>query len=268
MSNDADARPLNSMEGVMNRHPILPTLQQAAPVRAAPYAMPGRTGLIIVDEVNGFCTVGAGPLAPAAPDASVDAMIAETDRIARTFLAAGRPVMVFRDTHQPGRAEPPYPPHCEIGTGQEKLVDRLAWLETARGPVAFLDKDVIDGVIGGIAADGSNRVYDWIREHRLEAVVLVGICTDICVADAALTLLSSRNHYFGDTPMLPGLRDIVVYEPACATYHLPDDVAVTLGLPETAAHDAGLFHHIGLSIMQSRGAVIASELGPHVRQGV
>jgi nicotinamidase-related amidase len=248
------------MEGVLTEHPILPSLRLAAPVAAAPYTLPGRTGLIIVDEVNGFCTVGAGPLAPAAPDARVDAMIAETDRIARRFLAEGRPVLAFRDTHQPGRLEPPYPPHCEIGTGQEKLVDRLAWLETAPGSVAFLNKDVIDGVVGGIAADGTNRVYDWIRTQRLEAVVLVGICTDICVADATLTLLSSRNHYFGDVPMLPGLRDIVVYEPACATYHLPADAVRTLGLPDTAAHDAGLFHHIGLSIMQSRGAVIASEL--------
>ena len=36
------------------------------------------TGLVIVDEVNGFCTVGCGPLAPASPNEQVSRMVAET----------------------------------------------------------------------------------------------------------------------------------------------------------------------------------------------
>ena len=52
-------------------------------------------------------------------------MVDETDRLARRFEAEGWPMMVFMDTHQPDRPEPPYPPHCIVGTGEEELVGAL-----------------------------------------------------------------------------------------------------------------------------------------------
>ena len=86
-------------------------------------------------------------------------------------------------------------------------------------------------------------------------MLVVGICTDICVMDFVLTLLSARNH-----GMAGDLEDIVVYEPACATYDLPLAVARDLGLPDTAAHPQQPAHHVGLYLMASRGAVLAGEL--------
>lgn len=234
-------------------------IQTAAPIAVTPFTLTGKTGLICVDPVNGFCTVGCGPLAPAVPNAQVERMIAEMDRLAKRLIKQGSPVQVFLDTHVPGRAEPPYPPHCEIGTGQEEIVDALAWMH-GNPSVEILKKDVINGVIGAIRPDGSNSLFGWIRKFELDTIVFTGICTDICVADAVLTMLSARNHYHDDKPMLPTLRNIVVYEPGCSTYHLPADVVASLGLPVTATHDQELFHHMGLTIMQSRGAVIASEI--------
>ena len=75
-------------------------------------------GLIIVDEVNGFATLGAGNLAPQTPNEQVSIMVSETDRLARAFVKQGMPVLAFLDTHEPGKPEPPYPPHCERGTGE------------------------------------------------------------------------------------------------------------------------------------------------------
>ena len=49
-------------------------------------------------------------------------MVEETDRLARRFVERGWPVLAFLDTHEPGKPEPPYPPHCERGTGEENLV--------------------------------------------------------------------------------------------------------------------------------------------------
>jgi nicotinamidase-related amidase len=85
--------------------------------------------------------------------------------------------------------------------------------------------------------------------------VTVGICTDICVMDFVLTLLSARNH-----GMTPTLKDVVVLEPATATYDLPRAAAEEQGLPPTAAHPKAETHHMGLYFMASRGAVLASEL--------
>src|SRR6266550_1037490 len=97
----------------------------------------------------------------------------------------------------------------------ERLVPELAWLE--HDPhTALVRKDCINGFIGAIQPDGANRLVHWVNHNRLKTLLVVGICTDICVMDFVLTLLSARNH-----DMMPGLADILVYEPGCATYNLP-----------------------------------------------
>ena len=229
-------------------------MAQAMPLQAGPLELGGAAGLIVVDEVNGFCTVGAGPLAPAAPNAQVSTMVRETDRLARAFLQAGRPAFAFLDTHEPGKPEPPYPPHCEAGTGQEDLVSELAWLDGAAG-VTLLRKDCINGFVGATRPDGSNAVAEWIAAHRLRQVLVVGICTDICVMDFVLTLLSARNH-----GLAPPLEEVLVYERGCATYDLPRGAAEQLGYGAAAAHPQEPTHHMGLYFMASRGARLVSEV--------
>src|SRR5918997_3734053 len=208
----------------MDQQRLQELLDAELPVRLVEYRPPaGETGLVIVDEVNGFCAVGGGNLAPAAPNDQVSRMVAETDRLARLFVAKRWPVLAFLDTQEPGKPEPPYPPHCERGTGEENLVPKLAWLEDC-GCATLIRKDCINGFVGGIEASfvggahgqHHNKVVDWINNHRLDTVIAVGICTDICVMDFVLTLLSARNH-----GMVPTLEDIVVYEPGTATYDLP-----------------------------------------------
>jgi len=213
------------------------------------------TGLVVVDEVNGFATVGAGALAPQAQDDSIDRMVRETDTLARRFTEGGWPIAVFLDSHEPGKAEPPYPPHCEKGTGEDELVPQLKWLESCP-QATLIRKDCINGFIGAAAVEtGQNQIVDWVRENGLQAVIVVGICTDICVMDFVLTLLSARNH-----GILGALKDIVVYEPACATFDLPRETAVSLNLLETAAHPQAAAHHLGLYFMAARGAVMADRL--------
>ncbi len=235
---------------------VLEQLRAQMPVAASPFdSAASRTGLVIVDEVNGFATVGMGPLAPAAPNDQVDRMIAETDRVARSFAERDLPIAAFLDSHEPGKPEPPYPPHCEIGTGQENLVPALEWLHDCR-QATLIRKDCINGFVGSIdAATGRNRIVDWVNDNDVAAVLTVGICTDICVMDFVLAMLSARNH-----GLMPTLADIVVYEPGCATYDLPREVALSIDLPETASHPQALTHHLGLYFMASRGAVLASEI--------
>jgi nicotinamidase-related amidase len=238
-------------------------LQARLPIDLQPYPLAGRTvGLVIVDEVNGFCTVGAGALAPQEPDPQIARMVEETDRLARRFVEEKRPILAFLDTHEPGKPEFPYPLHCEAGSGEEDLVPQLAWLEDCAG-ATLIRKDCINGFVGGIEASyvggahgqHHNKVVDWINSHRLDAVIVVGICTDICVMDFVLTLLSARNH-----GMLPTLEHIVVYERATATYDLPFEATGRLGLPPSAAHPKAETHHMGLYFMAARGALLASAL--------
>lgn len=53
-------------------------------------------------------------------------------------------------------------------------------------------------------------------------VLVVGICTDVCVLDFVCSALSARNRGF-----LTPLEDVIVCSRACATFDLPADVART-----------------------------------------
>ncbi len=239
----------------MDMKVLTDAVQNELPIASEVLRLDGhKIGLVIVDVVNGFATVGAGNLAPPTDNAQVTRMVAESDRLARVFADKGWPVLAFLDTHEPGKPEPPYPPHCEKGTGEEELVPELKWLETA--PAATLvRKDCINGFVGAIGADGRNTVVDWVNAKEIEVVLVVGICTDICVMDFVLTMLSARNH-----GLMPSCRDIVVYDAGCATYDLPKAVAKQIGLPETASHPQDLTHHMGLYFMAARGARIAGDV--------
>jgi len=242
---------------------VVEQLQAQLPIQLQGYSLAGRTaGLVVVDVINGFCAIGAGSLAPREHDPQIARMVEETDRLARRFAQEKRAIMVFVDTHAPGKPEPPYPLHCEAGSGEDELVPELTWLEDCNC-ATLLRKDCIDGFVGGIEASfiggghgqHHNKVVDWVNNHRLESLIAVGICTDICVMDFVLTLLSARNH-----GLMPTLADIVVYEPATATYDLPLAATTQAGLPPTAAHPKAETHHMGLYFMASRGALLASEL--------
>ena len=234
---------------------ILAGLGQVMPIKLGGVRISKRgVGLVIVDEVNGFATVGAGYLAPPIENPQVTGMVAETDRLARAFSLRSWPILAFLDTHVPGKAEPPYPPHCEAGTGQEDLVPELLWLEKDAN-ATLVRKDCINGFVGAIAPDGSNRSVDWVNRHKLEQILVVGICTDICVMDFVLTFLSARNH-----DLMPSLKDILLYEAGCSTYHLPRDAAEKLGLAPHVAHPQDVTHYMGLYFMASRGAQLVDKV--------
>lgn len=213
-----------------------------------------RVGLVIVDEINGFATVGAGNLAPPVPNEQVSTMVTETDLLARRFTGINWPILAFLDTHVPGKEEPPYPPHCESGTGEEELVSELKWLEEDTN-TTLVRKDCINGFIGAFADDGTNAVVEWVMANGITDLLVVGICTDICVMDFVLTSLSARNH-----EMMPGLTNIHVYDKGCSTYDLPKEVALEAGLPAVAAHPQNITHYMGLYFMASRGANLVNNI--------
>ncbi|CAI7776648.1 unnamed protein product, partial [Closterium sp. NIES-54] len=213
--------------------------------------------------------------APPVRDEQIENMVSRTSSLANDMLTRGMPVLAFLDTHEADKPEPPYPPHCVRGTGEEKLVEALAWLEreasrggeaaaaapdadghVTRGSVTLMEKDCINGFVGGMQPDGTNIVTQWVIKRQLEYMIVVGICTDICVMDFVLTALSARNHgLFGQE-----LKEIVVVAPACSTYNLPRPVAESLGRGATASHPQDATHHLGLYFMHSRGAIIVDEL--------
>ncbi|MFZ1426031.1 MAG: isochorismatase family protein [Geminicoccaceae bacterium] len=233
---------------------MIDQLRGELPIHIVAYDLAAlEVGVVVVNQINGWCTPGAGPLAPAAGDARIGRMIEETSRLVRGFVDRRRAVLALVDARCPGRSP--------AGGDAEKLVPELAWLGD-EPDVTILRTDCVDGFVGGIEAvhhgtHGAtrNRVVDWVNAHRLQTVLVAGMCTDVAVMDFVLTMLSARNH-----GLMATLQDIVVLEPATATYDLSRQAAADLGLPPTAAHPKLPTHHMGLYFMASRGAILAGEL--------
>lgn len=211
-----------------------------------------KTGLVLVDIVNGFCTVGSGNLAPHAPDTQIDGMVDESVKLAREFCEKKWPIYAFLDSHHADVPEPPYPPHCIAGTDESKLVPSLQWLEKESN-VTIRCKDCIDGFVGSLEKDGSNVFVDWVKSNEIKSILVVGICTDICVLDFVCSALSARNR-----GLLSPLEDVIVYSRGCATFDLPAHVARSI--KGAIAHPQDLMHHVGLYIAKSRGAKVVSEV--------
>ncbi|KAK3411808.1 hypothetical protein EUGRSUZ_I00561 [Eucalyptus grandis] len=229
-------------------------LREHLPVEQESVVLSGdvKTGLVLVDVVNGFCTVGAGNLAPRQPDKQIQEMVDESVRVARVFCEKNWPVFAFLDSHHPDVPEHPYPPHCIIGTDEAKLVPALEWLENE--PNATLKpKDCIDGFLGSMEKDGSNVFVDWVRSNQIQVILVVGICTDICILDFVCSTMSARNR-----GLLAPLEGVIVYSRACATFDIPVDVAKED--KDLTAHPQDLMHHVGLYIAKGRGAKVASEV--------
>ncbi|KAI3442320.1 Isochorismatase domain-containing protein [Psidium guajava] len=229
-------------------------LKEHLPVEQDPVVLSGdvKTGLVLVDVVNGFCTVGAGNLAPRQPDKQIQDMVDESVKLAQVFCKKNWPVFAFLDSHHPDVPEHPYPPHCIVGTDEAKLVPALEWLE--KEPNATLRaKDCIDGFLGSMEKDGSNVFVDWVKSNQIQVILVVGICTDICVLDFVCSALSARNR-----GLLAPLEVVIVYSRACATFDIPLDVAKMS--KDITAHPQDLMHHIGLYMAKGRGAKVASEV--------
>ncbi|XP_028754539.1 nicotinamidase 1-like [Neltuma alba] len=229
-------------------------LKEQLPVDQQPLILSGdvKTGLVLVDVVNGFCTVGAGNLAPRQPDKQISRMVEESVRLSRVFTEKKWPIFAFLDTHDRDTPEPPYPPHCIAGTEEAKLVPELLWLENE--PNATLRcKDCIDGYLGSVEKDGTNVFVKWVENHQIKQILVVGICTDICVLDFVCSALSARNRR-----LLSPLEHVIIYSHACATYDIP--VHIARDNKDVIAHPQELMHHIGLYIARGRGAQIVSEV--------
>lgn len=132
----------------------------------------------------------------------------------------------------------------------------LRWLENEPN-VTIRRKDCFDGYLGSIQEDGSNVFVDWVKKNKITTVsiyifqiefvldaylgmkfwtglliktihlllvlvklLVVGVCTDICVLDFVCSTMSAKNRGF-----LEPLENVVVYSRACATFNVPLEVA-------------------------------------------
>ena len=146
--------------------------------------MSGARALVVVDVQRDFCEGGSLAVAGGAAGAGKIADLLDGDHPYDHVVAT-------RDHHiDPGGhfAEQPdyldtWPAHCVVGTDGVELHPALD-----RGPLeAVFDKGEHAAAYSGFEgrADGV-PLADWLREHDVDAVDVVGIATDHCVRATAL----------------------------------------------------------------------------------
>jgi len=119
------------------------------------------------------------------------------------------------------------------------LLPEPRWLD-ANVNATLIRKDCSNGFVGVIAGQ-RYPLIERATENALESLLVVGICTDICVTDLVLTLLSARNHN-----LMPQLVDIFVRESACAIYDLPSEQVKTLNLQLSWDHLKATTQYMGV----------------------
>jgi nicotinamidase/pyrazinamidase len=144
--------------------------------------------LLVVDVQNDFCEGGSLAVAGgAAVAAAISALLATADYAA---VAATRDA--HRDPHEHFSATPDFidswPVHCEIGTPGAELHPNF---DTQRVDSIF-DKGEWKAAYSGFEGVNSEgtSLANWLREHRVDAVDIVGIATDHCVRATALDAAS------------------------------------------------------------------------------
>ena len=174
--------------------------------------------LVVVDMVKGFCDSGAlssercRSVIPA-----VTKVIGQLPDADRVFVC---------DKHTGGSAEFKYfPHHCE---GEEsELVDELSKIRGLR-----VEKNSTDAFVQLLGARSNLLDYD--------AVVITGVCTDICVLQLALSVRAYISEFNAH-------GNVIVLTDAVETYDSP-------------THNADLYNMMALKLMEQSGIMVFKRL--------
>ncbi|MEU5401995.1 isochorismatase family protein [Streptomyces sp. NPDC005963] len=147
--------------------------------------------LIVVDVQNDFCEGGS-----LAVTGGAEVAAAITDLIGQTVPAGYRHVVATRDHHiDPGDhfSETPnyvtsWPRHCVAGTEGVGFHPNFAPAVASGAIDAVFDKGAYEAAYSGFEGADENgmTLAQWLRDHDVTEVDVVGIATDHCVKATAL----------------------------------------------------------------------------------
>jgi nicotinamidase/pyrazinamidase len=186
--------------------------------------------LVVVDVQNDFCEGGSLAVAGgAAVAAAISALLANSDY---------DHVVATRDAHHdPGAhfaADPDYvdswPPHCVLGTPG---VEFHPAFDTQKVEAVF-DKGAHSAAYSGFEGADANgtSLADWLREHSVDEVDVVGIATDHCVRATAVDAVDEG---FGTRVLLDLTAGVAPETTQTALAQLRDVGVDLVGAPHVAA---------------------------------
>jgi nicotinamidase-related amidase len=148
--------------------------------RARPVLDPTRTAVLVIDMQRDFLEPGA----PIATPGGLE-LVPRINRLTARARARGVPVIFTQEMHRADKSDFGIelefePPHCLEGTAGPELVDTL---EVTPADYRIVNKRRYDAFLG-------TDLEALLRNLGVESLLVVGVCTDICVAS---TVQHARN---------------------------------------------------------------------------
>ena len=201
---------------------------------------PESIGIVCVDVINGFCTVG--PLS----SHRVKNII---EPIASLFQIAWdqgiRDIALPSDAHPEDAVEfNQYGVHCVRGTEEARVVEEFQALPFF-GQMTVIEKNSINS---GLNTEFAN----WLAERvHIHTWIVVGDCTDICTYQLAMHLrISANENQQTQTRVILPMN-------AVDTYDLPVAIAKDLGI---IPHNGDFLHLVFLYHMMLNGVEIYTQI--------
>jgi nicotinamidase-related amidase len=200
---------------------------------------PQNTAVFCVDMIKGFTT--EGPLA----SPRIAALTHNVVKILSAAYEAGvYDLMLAQDAHPADAAEfAAFPSHCIAGTSEAEPIDAIRDLIFFDDMVVF-PKNCLNALVG-------TGLVEWLSDRpQLNALIVIGDCTDLCVFQLAMGLKMRANS--------AGLTARIFVPMDCVdTYDLPVETALTVGaLP----HPGDLMHATALYQMALNGIEVVKTI--------
>ncbi len=209
---------------------------QPLPLSTLTQADPRAVGIVSVDVIKGFCSIG--PLSSPRVNQIVEP-IAELFRLA--WAQGVRDIALPQDAHPADAVEfAQYAPHCIGGTEEAETVEAFQALPFF-DQLAVIPKNSINaGLAPGFA--------EWLEaRNHIKSWIVVGDCTDLCTHQLALHLRLRANQH-----QMQGIRVILPVN-TVETYDMPVAKAQEIGI---MPHDGDLLHLVFLYHMLLNGVEV------------
>jgi len=148
-------------------------------------------------------------------DPKIQNIVPESKRLVQEFIQNDDPVLFIKDCHEKNAAEfNRFPVHCVKGTREAEMVDELKSFENE---VIVFEKNSTSAMFA------KNFVNTIDQMEKLEEVVIIGCCTDICVMNLAIPLRNYFDEVNRDIKIVVPKNAVETYD---APYHAKDEYNV------------------------------------------
>ncbi len=203
---------------------------------------PRSVGIISVDVIEGFCTVG--PLS----SPRVNQIVEPITRLFQLAWDRGvRDIALPQDTHPADAVEfANYAPHCVSGTAESNSVAAFKALSFYDQMTVIPKNSINSGLAPGFR--------QWVEARpQIRTWIVVGDCTDLCTHQLAMHMRLWANQH-----QQRGIR-VVLPVNTVDTYDMPVATAQQLGI---TPHDADFLHVVFLYNMMLNGVEVVREITP------